>query len=89
MTEPVQIIDLYKRREDLRRDLAAVEAAIERCNHDWAYTPEAAFEDRDAAWVRVTYRTCKKCGVVNERLDAKPRDSFGEWRRTARFKVAE
>jgi hypothetical protein len=43
MTEPVQIIDLYKRREDLKRDLAAVEHAIERCNHDFAYTPATAF----------------------------------------------
>jgi hypothetical protein len=35
LTEPVQITDLYKRREDLKRDLAAVEVAIERCHHDW------------------------------------------------------
>jgi hypothetical protein len=84
---PAQIIDLYKRREDLKRDLAAVEGAIERCHHDWAYTPDAAFEDRGGAWARVTYRTCKKCGVVNERLDATPRGPLGEWQRTAKFKV--
>jgi hypothetical protein len=87
MTEPVQITDLYKRRDDLRRDLAAVEVAIERCNHDFAYTPDAAFEDRAGAWARVTYRTCKKCGVVDERLDATPRGPLGEWQRTAKFRV--
>jgi hypothetical protein len=87
MTEPVQITDLYKRRDDLRRDLAAVEVAIERCNHDFAYTPDAAFEDRAGAWARVTYRTCKKCGVVDERLEATPRGPLGEWQRTAKFRV--
>jgi ferredoxin-like protein FixX len=87
VTDPVQIIDLYKRREDLKRDLAAVEVAIERCHHDWAYTPASAFEDRDDRWVRVTYRTCPKCGTVNERLDATPRGPLGEWQRTAKFKA--
>jgi len=87
MTEPIQIIDRYKRREDLKRDLVAVEVAIERCNHDFAYTPDAAFEDRDGAWVRATYRTCRKCGVVNERVDATPRGPLGDRQRTAKFKV--
>jgi hypothetical protein len=86
VTETVQIIDLYKRREDLKRELAAVEVAIERCHHDFAYTPEAAFEDRVGAWARVTYRTCKKCGVANERIDATPRGALGEWQRMAKFK---
>lgn len=87
MTESVQIIDLYKRREDLKRELAAVEVAIDRCNHDFAYTPDAAFEDRTGAWARVTYRSCKRCGIVNERTDATPRGPLGEWQRTAKFRV--
>jgi hypothetical protein len=78
MIEPVQITDLYKRREDLKRDLAAVEVAIERCHHDMLYTPATNFEDRGGAWTRVTYRTCVKCGVVNERLDATPCGPLGE-----------
>jgi hypothetical protein len=91
MTEAVatvEITDLFARRDALKRELAGVEMAIERCNHDWAYTPAAAFEDRDAAWVRVTYRTCKKCGIVNERLDVAPRGHLGVWQRTAKFKEA-
>jgi hypothetical protein len=87
LDKPVIIVDLYKRREDLKRDLAAVEVAIERCNHDFAYTPDAAFEDRAGAWARVTYRTCKRCGVVNERVDTTPPGALGEWQRTAKCKV--
>jgi hypothetical protein len=48
---------------------------------------DAAFEDRDGAWVRATYRTCRKCGVVNERVDATPRGPLGDRQRTAKFKV--
>lgn len=86
MTEPVQITDLYARRASLKRDLAAVEEAIVRCSHDWAYTPDTAFEDRGGAWAQVTYRTCTRCGIVNERVDTKPREALGEWHRTAKFK---
>lgn len=45
----------------------------------------AAVEDRDNKWVKVTYRTCKKCGIVNERVDDTPRGPLGDWRRTAKF----
>lgn len=84
---PVQITDLYKRRADLKRELAGVEQAIERCNCSWAYTPATAFEDRlGDRWVRVSYRTCTKCGLVCERIDENPREGLGEWRRTAKFK---
>jgi hypothetical protein len=44
MTALVVIVDLYKRSEDLKRDLAAVEIAIDRCQRDWTYTPGAAVE---------------------------------------------
>lgn len=86
MTDIIQITDLYKRRDDLKRGLAAVEVSIERCQHDWAYTPTTAFEDRDGAWALVTYRTCARCGVVNERIDITPRGPLGVWQRTAMFK---
>ncbi len=86
MTAPAAITDLFARRDSLKRDLVAVEEAIVRCAHDWAYTPETAFEDRDGAWARVTYRTCTRCGIVNERVDTKPREALGDWERTAKFK---
>jgi hypothetical protein len=40
MTVTVQIRDLFARRDDLKRDLAAVEVAIERCHHDWVHPGE-------------------------------------------------
>jgi len=81
-----QITDLYKRRDDLKRDLAAVETAIERCHCDWEWTPPTAFEDRAGAWASVSYRTCVRCGIVQERITEKPRGPLGEWQRTAKFR---
>ncbi|WP_315782416.1 hypothetical protein [Bradyrhizobium sp. SZCCHNPS1003] len=87
MAEQVEIRDLYKRREELRRELEAVNVAIERCNHDFAWTPDSAFEDRGGAWAQVSYRTCKRCGIIHERVTTAPRGPLGEWERTAKFKA--
>jgi hypothetical protein len=81
VTEPVVIVDLYGRRDALKRELAGVEVTIARCHHDWAYVPATSFEDRRGAWARVTYRTCKNCGIKNERVDTTPHGALGEWHR--------
>lgn len=87
MTAPAAITDLYARRDALKRELAGVEHAIDRCSHDWAYTPPTTFEDRGGVWARVSYRTCTRCGIINERVDTKPREALGSWERTARFQA--
>jgi hypothetical protein len=85
-TEPVVINDLYARRIALKRELAGVEAGIARCRNDWVYQPPSTYEDRDGAYAHVSYRTCKCCGVVNERVQFRPRESLGNWALTAKFR---
>jgi hypothetical protein len=88
----VAFVDLYKCRDDLKRELAGVEQAIERCScsSSWANVPPSAFEDRGGdRWVRVSYRTCTKCGLVCERVDENPREGLGHWQRTAKLRKVE
>ena len=83
---PIEFVDLYQHRKDLKRQLAVVQHSIERCQHDWQYVPETKFEDRGGVWARVSFRTCCRCGMVNERVDSKPREALGQWDLTAKFR---
>jgi hypothetical protein len=60
MPEAAPIIDLFKRRHDLKCKIAGVELAIERCQHNWQDVPKSEFEDRDGAEARVSGRTCAR-----------------------------
>jgi hypothetical protein len=76
---PVVFTDLFKHRDDLKRQLEGVEMGIERCGHDYKYVPAAKFEARANKWVKLTFRTCRMCGQVCENADAEPGKSLGLW----------
>jgi hypothetical protein len=86
-TDTVEIVNLYKRRDDPSATWPPSRWRSSAAIMILPYTPDTAFEDRAGAWARVTYRTCLKCSVVNERLDASARGPLGDWQRTAKFKV--
>jgi hypothetical protein len=72
-------VDLYKRRDDIKRELIGLEIAIERCRHSDAYIPEAKYEARGGKYVHVSFRTCKLCGRKAERVQENPNGPLGDW----------
>ena len=79
VSDILEIRDLFKRRLELQRDLAAVDNAIESCRHHGWQQDKAVFEDRDGKWVCTSYRTCPACGLVYERVQPEPRGPLGNW----------